>query len=53
MKLIKNYLRRTLSNEKLEYLLLCVVQRHLLDKVNLSNVADEWLSSIFIHKLLT
>ena len=52
MKLIKNYLRTTLSNEKLEYLLLCAVQRDLLDKVNLSKVADEWVTSIFIHKLL-
>ena len=53
MKLIKNYLRTTLSNEKLEYLLLCAVERDLLDKVNLSKVADEWMNSIFIHKLLT
>ena len=34
MKLIKNYLRTTLSNEKLGYLLLCAVERDLLDKVN-------------------
>ena len=53
MKLIKNYLRTTLLNEKLEYLLLCAVQHDLLDKVNLSKFADEWVSSIFIHKLLT
>ena len=52
MKLIKNYLSTTLSNEKLEYLLLCAVERDLLDKVNLSKVADEWVSSIFIHKFL-
>ena len=52
MKLIKNYLRTTLSNEKLEYLLLCAVERDLLDKVNLSKVADEWVTSTFIHKLI-
>ncbi|CAF3375987.1 unnamed protein product [Rotaria sp. Silwood2] len=52
MKLIKNYLRTTLLNEKFEYLLLCAVERDLLDKVNLSKLAEEWVSSIFIHKLL-
>ena len=52
MKLIKNYLRTTLSNEKLEYLLLCAVERDLLGKINLSKVTNEWVSSIFIHKLL-
>jgi hypothetical protein len=45
MKLIKNYLRTTLTNENLEYLLLCSVEHDLLDALDLSKLAEEWVST--------
>jgi hypothetical protein len=43
LKLIKNYLRTTLTNDKLEYLLLCSVEHDLLDKLDLSKLAEQWV----------
>ncbi len=43
MKLIKNYLRTTLTNDNLEYLLLCSVERDLLDKLHLPELAEQWV----------
>jgi hypothetical protein len=43
MKLIKNYLRTTLTNDKLEYLLLCSVEHDLLEKLDLSELAEQWV----------
>jgi len=44
MKLIKNYLRSILTNEKLEHLLLCSVERDLIEKLDLSKLANNWVS---------
>ncbi|CAF4688118.1 unnamed protein product, partial [Rotaria sp. Silwood2] len=42
MKIIKNYLRVTLTNEKLEYLLLCSVEHDILDKLDVSKLTEQW-----------
>jgi len=44
MKLIKNYLRSTLTNEKLEHLLLCSVERDLIEKLDSSKLANNLVS---------
>ncbi|CAF4740900.1 unnamed protein product, partial [Rotaria sp. Silwood2] len=42
MKMIKNYLRATLTNDKLEYLLLWSVEHDLLDKLDVSKLTEQW-----------
>lgn len=44
MKRIKNYLRSNLTNEKLEFLLLCSVERDLIEELDLSVLASAWVS---------
>lgn len=42
LKLIKNKLRSTLTPDKMEWLILCSIERDLLENINLSNFAEEW-----------
>ncbi|CAF3127814.1 unnamed protein product [Rotaria sp. Silwood2] len=42
MKIIKNYLRNALKNEKFVHLMLCAVENDLLCTANLDKMADEW-----------
>ena len=42
MKLLKNRLRSTLTADKFENLMLCAVEKDVLDTANLSVLADEW-----------
>ncbi|CAF3018104.1 unnamed protein product [Rotaria sp. Silwood2] len=43
LKLIKNHLRTTLKNERIEYLILCSTENDLLDDLDLTKLADEWV----------
>ncbi len=41
-KVIKNKLRSTLTNDKMERLMLCSIEKDLLENINLSNLAEDW-----------
>jgi hAT family C-terminal dimerisation region len=45
MKLLKNRLRSTLTAEKFENLMLCAVEKDVLDAADLSVLADEWAAT--------
>ncbi|CAF1287448.1 unnamed protein product [Rotaria sp. Silwood1] len=45
LKLVKNYLRSTLSNDKLEWLMLCSLEKDLLQYIDLSSFAEDWALS--------
>ena len=49
MKMIKNYLRVTWTNDKLEYPLLCSVEHDLLDKLDVSKLAEKWVRISSFH----
>ncbi|CAF4314787.1 unnamed protein product, partial [Rotaria sp. Silwood2] len=51
MKIIKNYLRVTLTNEKLEYLLLCSVEHDILDKLDVSKLTEQWVAALAETKI--
>lgn len=42
LKLVKNKLRSTLTNDKMEWLILCSVEKDLLENNNLSNFSEDW-----------
>ncbi|CAF1173276.1 unnamed protein product [Didymodactylos carnosus] len=42
LKIIKNYLRSTKTNERLFYLMLCAIEKDKLDELNLHQSAKEW-----------
>ena len=42
MKLLKNHLRSTLTADKFENLMLCAIEKDILDGADLSVLADEW-----------
>ena len=42
LKLIKNYLRTTTTDERLFYLMLCAIEKDRLDKINLKDLAKDW-----------
>ncbi|CAF4501526.1 unnamed protein product, partial [Didymodactylos carnosus] len=42
LKIIKNYLRSTMTNERLFYLMLCAIEKDTLDELNLHQLAKEW-----------
>ncbi|CAM4810354.1 unnamed protein product [Rotaria magnacalcarata] len=42
LKFIKNKLRTTLKNEKLEFLIMCCTENDLLDYLDLETLANEW-----------
>ena len=42
LKIIKNYLRTTTTDERLFYLILCAIEKDHLDKINLTDLAKDW-----------
>ena len=42
LKIIKNYLRTTTTDERLFYLMLCAIEKDHLDKINLKDLAKDW-----------
>jgi hypothetical protein len=44
LKLLKNYLRSTMSQERLNGLAMCTIERGILDSIDLSTVLDDFAS---------
>jgi hypothetical protein len=42
LKIIKNYIRTTMSDERLFYLMLCAIEKDHLDELNLNDLAKSW-----------
>ena len=42
LKMIKNYLRTTMTDERLFYLMMCAIEKDHLDKINLNDLAKNW-----------
>ncbi len=42
LKLLKNTLRSTLNNDKMEWLILCSIEKDLLQNIDLSTFAEDW-----------
>jgi hypothetical protein len=42
LKLLKNTLRSTLNNDKMEWLILCSIEKDLLQNIDLSIFAEDW-----------
>jgi hypothetical protein len=44
LKLLKNYLRSTMSQERLNGLAMCTIEKDILDTINLNTVLDDFAS---------
>jgi hypothetical protein len=44
LKLLKNYLRSTMSQERLNGLAMCIIERDILDAIDLNTVLDDFAS---------
>uniref|UniRef100_A0A8I6YBE3 HAT C-terminal dimerisation domain-containing protein n=1 Tax=Hordeum vulgare subsp. vulgare TaxID=112509 RepID=A0A8I6YBE3_HORVV len=44
LKLLKNYLRSTMSQERLNGLAICCIEKNMLDNINLDTVIDDFAS---------
>lgn len=42
LKLIKNYLRSTMGNDRLDFLILLFSEKDIVDKVNIENIVKNW-----------
>ncbi|CAF4562876.1 unnamed protein product [Rotaria magnacalcarata] len=42
LKIIKNYLRTNMADERLFHLMLCALEKDHLDQLNLNHLAKEW-----------
>ena len=42
LKLIKNYLRSTMTNERLFYLIICSLEYDLLDQIDVEKLVNDW-----------
>ncbi|VAI52543.1 hypothetical protein VPH35_107806 [Triticum aestivum] len=44
LKLLKNYLRSTMSQERLNGLAMCCIEKNMLDSIDLNNLIDDFAS---------
>lgn len=42
LKIIKNYLRTTMTDERLFHLMLCAIEKDHLDQINLNDLTKNW-----------
>uniref|UniRef100_A0A8I6XZU7 HAT C-terminal dimerisation domain-containing protein n=1 Tax=Hordeum vulgare subsp. vulgare TaxID=112509 RepID=A0A8I6XZU7_HORVV len=45
LKLLKNYLRSTMSQERLDGLAMCCIEKNMLDSINLDTIIDDFASN--------
>ena len=44
LKLIKNYFRSTMTDNRLDFLMLLSIEKYILDTVDVSKIATQWLN---------
>jgi hypothetical protein len=49
LKLLKNYLRSTISQERLNGLAMCTVEKDILDEIDMDTVIDDFAPTYYLR----